>query len=359
MSVNVLIVDDSASVRQAMREILSSARDITVLDTAIDPLFALEKMKRRWPDVITLDIEMPRMDGLAFLRKLMAERPTPVIICSSLTQKGAAMTMEALASGAVAVFAKSELDISGHLKGQSSELLRAVRAAALAKPRPRLAPSIPARVPPKHSADVVLAPGTAPLHTTTERLVALGTSTGGTQALEIVLTQLPRTCPGIVIVQHMPPQFTSAFAARLNGLCEIEVSEAKAGDRALPGRALIAPGGKHLIVVREGAYYAVDVRSAPPVNRHCPSVDVLFRSVARAAGRNATGVIMTGMGDDGARGLLELREAGAVTYAQDEKSCVVFGMPKEAIALGAAAHVVGLDEVPQVILRAALRSAAA
>jgi two-component system chemotaxis response regulator CheB len=352
MAIKVLVVDDSAAVRQAMRQILSAASDLVVLDTAIDPLFALEKMKRQWPDVIVLDVEMPRMDGLAFLQKLMVEHPTPVIICSSLTQKGTAMTLEALAAGAVAVFAKSDLDVTGNLQGQASELVRAVRAAALARPRARVAPVPMSAVTPKHSADVVLPQGPPPLTVTTERIVALGTSTGGTQALELVLTRLPRTCPALVIVQHMPAQFTSAFAARLNGLSEIEVREAKAGDRALPGRALIAPGGKHLVVVREGACYAVDVRSAPPVNRHCPSVDVLFRSVARAAGRNATGIIMTGMGDDGAKGLLELREAGAVTYAQDEKSCIVFGMPKEAIALGAAQHVVSLEDIPRAILRA-------
>lgn len=352
MTIGVFIVDDSAAVRQVMREILSGASDITVLDTAIDPLFALEKMKKRWPDVILLDVEMPRMDGLAFLKKLMAERPTPVIICSSLTQQGAAMTMEALACGAVAVFAKSELDVTNNLKGQASELTRAVRAAAVARPRARpSAPAPPLRPTPKYSADAVLPSGPAPLHTTTERLVALGTSTGGTQALEAVLTRLPRTCPGLVIVQHMPAQFTAAFSARLDGLCDIEVREAKAGDRVLPGRALIAPGGKHLVVRRDGATYAVDVRSAPPVNRHCPSVDVLFRSVARAAGRNASGIIMTGMGDDGARGLLELREGGATTYAQDERSCIVYGMPKEAVAIGAAQFVVSLDEIPEVIIR--------
>jgi two-component system chemotaxis response regulator CheB len=265
MTIKALIVDDSASVRQAMRQVLSAAGDITITDTAIDPLFALEKMKKTWPDVIVLDVEMPRMDGLAFLKKLMAEHPTPVIICSTLTQQGAAMTMEALAAGAVAVFAKADLDVTGSLEGQASELVRAVRAASQARPKARTALPAPARaLTPKLGADAVLPAGPGPLAVTTERLVAIGTSTGGTQALETVLTQLPRTCPGIVVVQHMPAQFTQAFAQRLDSLCDIEVREAKAGDRVLPGRALIAPGGKHLVVVREGAVYAVDVRSAPP-----------------------------------------------------------------------------------------------
>jgi two-component system chemotaxis response regulator CheB len=210
---------------------------------------------------------------------------------------------------------------------------------------------------PKLNADAMLPSGPGPLQVTTERLVAIGTSTGGTQALEAILTRLPRTCPGIVVVQHMPAQFTTAFSERLDSLCEIDVKEAVTGDRVLPGRALIAPGGKHLLVVRSGAMYAVEVRPGPPVNRHCPSVDVLFRSVARSAGRNASGIILTGMGDDGARGLLEMREAGATTYAQDEASCVVFGMPKEAIALGAAMQVISLDDVPGVIVHSAKKAA--
>jgi two-component system chemotaxis response regulator CheB len=286
----------------------------------------------------------------------MAERPTPIIVCSTLTQAGASTSMEALAAGAVAVFPKSELNVDTHLEGLTSELVRAVRSAAVSRPRtlvPRSSNSSP-----KLTADAMLPPGPGPMQVTTERLVAIGTSTGGTQALEVILTRLPRTCPGLVIVQHMPAAFTTAFAERLDSLCEIEVREAKSGDRVLPGLALIAPGGRHLIAVRQGAQYAVEVRAGPPVNRHCPSVDVLFRSVARAAGRNASGIILTGMGDDGARGLLEMREAGAITWAQDEASCVVFGMPKEAIAMGAAMNVVPLDDVPHVIARAARRAAA-
>lgn len=356
--INVLIVDDSATVRLAMKTVLGGVSDVRVLDTAMDPLFALEKMHKQWPDVIILDIEMPRMDGLAFLRKVMAERPTPIIICSTLTQQGAATTMEALAAGAVAVFSKPELNVSEHLQGVSNELLRAVRSAALAKPKALKRAAVAAPVVPKLSADAMLPAGPAPLHVTTERVVAIGTSTGGTQALEVILSRLPRTCAGLVVVQHMPAQFTSAFAQRLDSLCEIDVLEAKSGDRVLPGRALIAPGGKHLVLVREGAMYAVDVRAGPPVNRHCPSVDVMFRSVARAAGRNATGIILTGMGDDGARGLLELKEAGATTYAQDEASCVVFGMPKEAIALGGAMHVASLDDMAGIITHSAKRHAA-
>jgi two-component system chemotaxis response regulator CheB len=354
--INVLIVDDSATVRQTMKQVLGTAKDLA-LDTALDPIFALEKMRKRWPDVIVLDLEMPRMDGLAFLRKVMAERPTPIIVCSTLTQAGAATSIEALAAGAVAVFPKSELNVDTHLEGLTFELVRAVRTAAISKlwlVAPRSSSSSP-----KLTADAMLpAGGPAPMQVTTERLVAIGTSTGGTQALEAILPRLPRTCPGLVIVQHMPAAFTTAFAERLDGLCEIDVREARSGDRVLPGLALIAPGGRHLLAVRQGAQYAVEVREGPPVNRHCPSVDVLFRSVARAAGRNASGLILTGMGDDGARGLLEMREAGAITWAQDEASCVVFGMPKEAIALGAAMNIVPLDEVPHVIARAARRAAA-
>jgi two-component system chemotaxis response regulator CheB len=312
----------------------------------MDPLFALEKMNKEWPDVIILDVEMPRMDGITFLRKIMAERPTPVIICSSLTAKGAETTMQALSAGAFAIFTKPSLGVKSFLEDASSDLVTAVRAAAGARMR-----SLPRAVPPKINADVVLPPGGEAMVVTTDRFTAIGTSTGGTQALEFVLASLPRTCPGLVVVQHMPEKFTAAFAERLNKLCEIEVLEAKTGDRVLPGRALIAPGGKHLVVRRSGAQYVAEVVSAPPVNRHCPSVDVLFRSVAKFAGKNALGVIMTGMGDDGARGLLEMKQAGAHTLAQDEESCVVFGMPKEAIKLGAADRVVPLSQIPELIAR--------
>ena len=347
--IKVLIIDDSAVVRQTLTGILAKDRGIQVIGYAIDPIFAIEKMNKEWPDVILLDVEMPRMDGITFLNKIMAEHPTPVIICSSLTEKGAETTMQALAAGAFAIFTKPGLGVKGYLVDASADLVAAVRAAAGARVA-RLPPqaALP-KAPPKLTADAVLAPGFEAMAVTTDRFTAIGTSTGGTQALEFVLSALPRTCPGIVVVQHMPEKFTAAFADRLNGLCEIEVREARTGDRVLAGRALIAPGGKHMVVRRSGAQYQVEVISAPPVNRHCPSVDVLFRSVAKFAGRNALGVIMTGMGDDGARGLLEMKQAGAHTLAQDEESCVVFGMPKEAIKMGAADRVVPLSQIPELI----------
>jgi two-component system chemotaxis response regulator CheB len=334
-----------------MLQVLSRDPEIRIIAQAMDPLFAIEKMKKEWPDVIILDVEMPRMDGITFLRKIMAEHPTPVIICSSLTEKGAETTMQALAAGAFAIFTKPSLGVKGYLVDASQDLVAAVRAAAgarVAKVPPQA--SIP-RAPQKLTADAVLAPGFEAMAVTTDRFTAIGTSTGGTQALEYVLSSLPRTCPGLVVVQHMPEKFTAAFAQRLDRICEIEVREARTGDRVIPGRAIIAPGGQHLVVKRSGAQYVVEVVAAPPVNRHCPSVDVLFRSCAKYAGRNATGVIMTGMGDDGARGLLEMHQAGARTLAQDEESCVVFGMPKEAIKLGAADRVVALSAIPELIAR--------
>jgi two-component system, chemotaxis family, protein-glutamate methylesterase/glutaminase len=349
-AIKVLIVDDSAVVRQALADILGKGHDIQVIGQAMDPIFAMARMEKQWPDVILLDVEMPRMDGITFLRKIMAEHPTPVIICSSLTAKGAETTMQALAAGAFTIFTKPALGVKNYLEDSSEDLLTAVRAAAgahmsrLPKKAGGLIPVVA-----KLSADAVLAAGFEAMATTTETFTAIGTSTGGTQALEFVLSALPRTCPGIVVVQHMPEKFTAAFAERLNGICEIEVREAVSGDRVLPGRALIAPGGKHMLVKRNGAQYAVEILSAPPVNRHCPSVDVLFRSAAKFGGRNARGVIMTGMGDDGARGLLEMRQSGAHTIAQDEESCVVFGMPKEAIKLGAAERIASLQEIPGLI----------
>jgi two-component system chemotaxis response regulator CheB len=349
--IKVIIVDDSAVVRQVMEQVLSRDPQIRVIAHAMDPIFAQEKMKKEWPDVIILDVEMPRMDGITFLRKIMAERPTPVIICSSLTEKGAETTMQALAAGAFAIFTKPSLGVKGYLVDASADLVAAVRAAAgarVAKVPPQAAPPRP---PQKLTADAVLAPGFEAMAVTTERFTAIGTSTGGTQALEFVLSSLPRTCPGLVVVQHMPEKFTAAFAQRLDRICAIEVREARTGDRVIPGRAIIAPGGQHLVVKRSGAQYVVEVVAAPPVNRHCPSVDVLFRSCAKYAGRNAVGVIMTGMGDDGARGLLEMHQAGARTIAQDEESCVVFGMPKEAIKLGAVERVVALSAIPELISR--------
>ncbi len=323
---------------------LSTASDIEVLDTAIDPIFALAKMQKRWPDVVLLDAEMPRMGGLEFLKKLMAEHPTPVIICSSASERGAAVTAEAFAAGAVAVFAKQELGIGGPASPTGvADLVRSVRAAAGATVR-ALKPG--AQPPP-----LSFSPSTIiRISKATDRIVAIGTSTGGTTALEMVLSQLPEKSPGVVVVQHMPPVFTKAFADRLDGLCEVEVLEAQGGERVMQGRVLIAPGGRHLTIIRRGVEYFAEVTIGAPVNRHCPSVDVLFRSVAREAGPNATGFLLTGMGDDGARGLREIREAGGHTFAQDEASCVVFGMPKEAIKLGAAEVVLPLSEVARRIV---------
>jgi two-component system, chemotaxis family, protein-glutamate methylesterase/glutaminase len=355
--IKVLVVDDSAVVRKVLVELLRAQKGIEVIGAAADPLFAMERMKTSWPDVIVLDVEMPRMDGVTFLRKLMHERPTPVVICSTLTETGAPTTLEALAAGAVTFITKPKLGLQEFLTGAAAEITSAIRAAASANVR-RRAVARPAgaaltAAPIKHTADVILAPaGGRAMSRTTERVVALGTSTGGTQALEQVLTALPAVTPGIVIVQHMPPVFTATFAARLDALCQITVREARNNDRVTPGQALIAPGGKHMILQRSGAHYYVEIREGPPVCRHCPSVDVLFRSVAKAAGRNALGIIMTGMGDDGARGLKEMRDAGADTIAQDEASCVVFGMPREALRLEAAARVVSLEELSTAILHA-------
>jgi two-component system chemotaxis response regulator CheB len=349
--IKVFVVDDSAVVRQVLQAVLTQDPEITVIGTAADPIFAIDKMQQQWPDVIILDVEMPRMDGISFLKKIMAEHPTPVVICSTLTEQGAETTIQALEAGAVSIVTKPKMGLKRYLEDASSDIVATVKAVAGAKLR-KTAATIQTRTPrEKMSADAILsAPTTAPLARTTERIVAIGTSTGGTQALEQVLTKLSRVSPGIVIVQHMPEKFTAAFAMRLNGLCEIEVKEAQQNDRVVPGRALIAPGGRHMVLKRSGAQYYVEVVQGPLVNRHIPSVDVLFRSVAKAAGKNALGIIMTGMGDDGAAGLLEMRHANARTLAQDETSCVVFGMPKEAIKRGAVEQVISLDAIPAAIL---------
>ncbi|MDF3822486.1 chemotaxis response regulator protein-glutamate methylesterase [Leptospira sp. 96542] len=359
MSTKVLIVDDSAVVRQVLSAVLRSDPALEVMNAASDPILAMERMKASWPDVIVLDVEMPRMDGLTFLRKIMAERPTPVVICSTLTEKGAKTTIEALSAGAVATIAKPRLDLKNFLNASARELISVIKDAASANVS-RLArhgTAVPLAPRDKNTADVILPPATESraLTQTTEQVIAIGTSTGGTQALEEVLVQLPRVSPGIVIVQHMPEKFTAAFAARLNGLCQIEVREAANNDRVVPGRALIAPGGKHMLLRRAGAQYFVEVVDGPLVNRHRPSVDVLFRSVAKCAGANALGVIMTGMGDDGAAGLLEMRNAGARTVAQDEATCVVYGMPKEAVKRGAVEKSIPLQAIPREILQQAGR----
>ncbi len=347
--IKVMIVDDSAVVRQVLNATLSSDPAIEVIGAAADPLFAMHHMAKLWPDVIVMDIEMPRMDGITFLKKIMAERPTPVVICSTLTEKGAETTMQALAAGAVSIITKPKVGLKTFLQDAATDLTQAVKGAARANMSNVKSAAV--GIPQKLTADAVVPASTHAMSKTTDRLIAIGTSTGGTQALEAVLTALPRNAPGIVIVQHMPEKFTASFASRLDGLCEITVKEAATNDRVLPGQALIAPGGKHMLLKRNGAQYHVEIVDGPLVNRHRPSVDVLFRSVAKFAGKNAVGFILTGMGDDGARGLLEMLEAGADTVAQDEKSCVVFGMPKEAIALNAAQKVMPLNKVPAEIMR--------
>jgi len=352
--IKVILIDDSAVVRQVNKETLEKEADIEVIAACVDPLYALEKMKLVWPDVIVTDIEMPRMDGLTFLKKIMTEHPTPTVVCSSLAEKGAAATMEALAAGALSIITKPKIGVKQFLQESGDDIVSAVRAAARANMR-RVQPSaaLMESLKPKLTVDAMLAAqaaSTRAMINTTDKVVAIGTSTGGTQALEAVLTQLPATSTGIVIVQHMPEKFTAMFAERLNNLCAMEVREAKDGDRVLPGRALIAPGGRHMLLKRSGAQYYVEVKDGPVVNRHKPSVDVLFRSVAQVAGRNALGIIMTGMGDDGARGMKEMHQAGAKTIAEDESTCVVFGMPKVAIEMGGVEKIVPLQKIPQEVI---------
>ncbi len=346
--IKVLIVDDSAVVRQVMSAMLSRDPAIEVIGVAPDPIFAMDKMNRQWPDVVLLDVEMPRMDGITFLKKIMSVRPTAVVICSTLTEKGAETSVQAMCAGALALVEKPKSGLREFLQGDTGEIVAAIKAAAqvdMSRISAR-SPALQNMSRPKLSADAVLAASDGgAMSVTTDRLVAIGTSTGGTLALEEVLLALSPVSPGIVIVQHMPEKFTAAFAARLNSICEMNVLEAKQGDRVLSGRALIAPGGRHMVVRRSGAHYYVDIVDAPPVNRHRPSVDVLFRSVAKCAGRNALGIIMTGMGDDGALGMKEMCDAGAATLAQDEKSCVVYGMPKEAVLLGGVKKIIPLSGI--------------
>ncbi|MGR5146221.1 protein-glutamate methylesterase/protein-glutamine glutaminase [Photobacterium alginatilyticum] len=351
--IKVMVVDDSAVVRQVVSSVLKTDSEIEVCGAVADPLFAMTRMRMQWPDVIVLDIEMPRMDGISFLKKIMAERPTPVVICSTLTEQGAETTMQAISAGAVEIITKPKVGLKGFLHDSAKVLIGAVKAASKANLKPIQIASVKAsslKVKPKLSADTILAAGKNSTLKTTEQVVAIGTSTGGTQALELVLKALPRLSPGIVIVQHMPEKFTAAFSERLDSLCEISVKEARHKMRVLPGQALIAPGGKHMLLKRSGAQYYVEVIDGPLVSRHRPSVDVLFRSVAQSAGANALGIIMTGMGDDGVKGMLEMRQAGALTLAQDEASCVVYGMPREAVNRGAVERSLPLVEVPQAIL---------
>ncbi len=350
--IRVLIVDDSAVVRQTLSTILQSDPEIEVMGTASDPYVAAKKIQLEVPDVITLDVEMPRMDGLTFLKKIMTQHPIPVLIISSLTEEGSQTALKALEYGAVDVIAKPRMDTKLFIEESKIRLIEAVKAASCARLIPR-SPSF-LKVEPKLSADVVIPKQTMPSYSmikTTEVVIAVGASTGGTEALRVFLEAMPEDCPGIVVVQHMPETFTRSFANRLNDICKIGVKEAENGDSVLPGHALIAPGNKHTLLKRSGAKYYVEVKDGPLVNRHRPSVDVLFRSAARYAGANAIGIIMTGMGDDGAKGLLEMKEAGAKTAAQDEATCVVYGMPKEAVKLGAADKVLPLEKLSQFAIK--------
>ena len=348
--IKVLIVDDSALVRQTLHDILSSDPRIEVIGLASDPFHAAEKIKEDLPDVITLDVEMPRMDGLTFLKKIMSQHPIPVVICSSLAGKNTETALKALEFGAVEVIHKPALGTKQMLQESSTLLCDVVVAASGTKAKRISTETILAT--PKLSADVII-PKARPdaVLQTTEKVVAVGASTGGTEALKVFLEAMPRDCPGIVIVQHMPEGFTAAFSQRLDSICQITVKEAANNDTVLPGHALIAPGNHHLLLKRSGARYYVEIKDGPLVSRHRPSVDVLFRSTARYAGRNAIGVIMTGMGDDGAKGMLEMKEAGAYTIAQNEESCIVFGMPHEAIKLGGVDKVLPLDAIAGEIMR--------
>lgn len=350
MPIKVLIIDDSALVRTLLTEIINKQPDMEAVGTAPDPHVAREKIKALNPDVLTLDVEMPKMDGLAFLERLMRLRPMPVVMVSSLTEKSSSITLHALELGAFDFVTKPKLDIRNGLQEYAEELTDKIRGAVAARlGRSFTRSPAPSQTRSKNNADVVLA---AEHHTfaTTEKIILAGASTGGTEALKVFLMDLPADSPGILITQHMPEAFTKTFARRLDGLCKIAVKEAEHGDRVLPGHAYLAPGNRHLLVKRSGANYMTELSDGPPVNRHRPSVDVLFRSAANCAGQNAIGVIMTGMGDDGAAGMLEMHQAGASTLAQDEQSCVVFGMPKEAIARGGVDEVVPLQDLARHLL---------
>ena len=346
MKIKVLIVDDSALIRSVMAEIVNSQPDMEVVGTAPDPLVARELIKQTNPDVLTLDVEMPKMDGLDFLEKLMRLRPMPVLMVSSLTERGSEITMRALELGAVDFVTKPKISIQSGMREYTEMIADKIRAASKARIRARtIAP---------HGAPA--APGTAPLPIlrnpllSSEKLIIVGASTGGTEAIREFLMQMPSDCPGILITQHMPEGFTRSFARRLDSLCKISVQEAAGGERVLPGHAYIAPGHSHLTLTRSGANYMTKIDQGEPVNRHRPSVDVLFRSAAQSAGKNAVGVILTGMGKDGAQGMLEMKAAGAYNFAQDEASCVVFGMPREAIAIGATHEVGALTALPGMVL---------
>lgn len=341
MKTKVLIVDDSALIRSVMSEIVNSQPDLEVVATAPDPLVARELIKKHNPDVLTLDVEMPKMDGLDFLEKLMRLRPMPVLMVSSLTERGSEITMRALELGAVDFVTKPKISIQTGMREYADMIADKIRAAARARIAPRsVAPA---------ASSGPLSALRSPL-ISSEKLIIIGASTGGTEAIREFLMQMPSDCPGILIAQHMPEGFTSSFAKRLDSLCKISVVESAGNERVLPGHAYIAPGHSHLLLTRSGANYMTRIEQSPPVNRHRPSVDVLFRSAAQAAGKNAVGVILTGMGKDGAAGMLDMRQAGAHNFAQDEASCVVFGMPREAIAVGAAHEVGPLQALPRMVL---------
>lgn len=349
----VLIIDDSAVIRHLLTEILGEAGDIEVVGTAQDPIFAMNKILNLMPDVITLDVEMPRMDGLTFLKELMKTNPIPVLMVSALTQKGCETTLRSLELGAIDYVTKPNINVSNGIINLSDEIIKKVRLAAKAKVRSKphgasFKEQMQIEKSQRLLCDKHLTLDTSRM-ATTDKIIAIGASTGGTQAITEVITTLPESTPGIVIVQHMPPLFTRSFAERLNSVARLDVKEAETGDRVLRGTALIAPGDKHMTIKRNGAMYYVNITDGPLVNFVRPSVDVLFRSVARHAGKNAVGVILTGMGDDGARGLLEMKNAGAFTVAQDEESSVVFGMPKRAIEIGAVDKVESLNKIPEII----------
>lgn len=346
MKIKVLIIDDSALIRSVLSEIINQQPDMEVIAVAPDPLVARELIKQTNPDVLTLDVEMPKMDGLDFLEKLMRLRPMPVIMVSSLTERGSEITMRALELGAVDFVTKPKLSIQSGMLEYADLIADKIRAASKARVKSRAAHFVK---------DSEQRPGVLPMMKnplmSSEKLIIIGASTGGTEAIKSFLEQMPSDCPGILITQHMPEGFTRSFAKRLDGLCKISVSEAAGGERVLPGHAYIAPGHSHLLLARSGANYVTQLDTGAPVNRHRPSVDVLFRSAAINAGKNAVGVILTGMGKDGALGMLEMKNAGAHNFAQDEASCVVFGMPREAIAVGATHEVGPLDELPSRVLQ--------
>ena len=350
--IKVLVIDDSALVRQTLCEILNSDPGIQVVATAADPILAAERLRTVIPDVITLDVEMPRMDGLTFLQKLMSQHPIPVVMCSSLAESGSETALKALEYGAVDIITKPKLGTKQFIEESRVRICDAIKGAAAARLEPMRAMRTMKEISPKYTADVIMEkPNTKAMIQTTEKVVVVGASTGGTEALKVFLEMLPEDTPGIVIVQHMPENFTAAFAKRLDATCRVTVKEAQDNDTIVRGRALIAPGNHHALLKRSGARYYTEIKDGPLVSRHRPSVDVLFRSAARYAGRNAVGVIMTGMGDDGARGMREMYDAGAITIAQDEATCVVYGMPCEAVKQGGVHKITPLQHIAAEVLR--------